>query len=55
MNKDSYIFTQLCQFLPRDYFEYLVKKYQGNIRDFINGINTNDNSQIDSFGMLKLF
>ncbi|MDH8701418.1 hypothetical protein M2138_000760 [Dysgonomonadaceae bacterium PH5-43] len=30
MNKGTYIFTQLCQFLPRDYFEYLVKKYQGN-------------------------
>ncbi len=30
MNKNSYVFTQLCQFLPRDYFEYLVKKYQGN-------------------------
>lgn len=30
MNKESYIFTQLCQFLPRDYFEYLVRKYQGN-------------------------
>jgi hypothetical protein len=32
MNKNSYIFTQLCQFLPRDYFEYLVRKYQGNHR-----------------------
>ena len=30
MNKDSYIFAQLCQFLPRDYFEYLVRKFQGN-------------------------
>lgn len=32
MNKNSYIFTQVCQFLPRDYFEYLVRKYQGNHR-----------------------
>ena len=30
MNRGNYIFTQLCQFLPRDYFEYLVSKYQGN-------------------------
>ena len=30
MNHGQYIFTQLIQFLPRDYFEYLVKKYQGN-------------------------
>lgn len=30
MNRGYYIFTQLCQFLPRDYFEYLVSKYQGN-------------------------
>lgn len=30
MNKDSYVFTQLCQFLPQDYFEYLVRKFQGN-------------------------
>lgn len=30
MNKGNYLFTQLCQFLPRDYFEYLVGKYQGN-------------------------
>lgn len=30
MNRNSYIFTQLCQFLPRDYFEYLVKRFQGN-------------------------
>lgn len=30
MNSGNYIFSQLCQFLPRDYFEYLVSKYQGN-------------------------
>ena len=30
MNHGQYIFKQLLQFLPRDYFEYLVKKYQGN-------------------------
>lgn len=30
MNSGNYIFTQLCQFLPRDYFEYLVAKYDGN-------------------------
>lgn len=30
MNSGKYIFTQLCQFLPRDYFEYLVGRYQGN-------------------------
>lgn len=30
MNRGNYIFTQICQFLPRDYFEYLVGKYQGN-------------------------
>lgn len=30
MNNGTYIFKQLCQFLPRDYFEYLVKFYDGN-------------------------
>ncbi len=30
MNAGSYIFRQLCQFLPKDYFEYLVDRYEGN-------------------------
>lgn len=30
MNSGTYIFKQLCQFLPRDYFEFLVDKYNGN-------------------------
>jgi hypothetical protein len=30
MNRGTYIFKQLCQFLPEDYFEYLVNKYDGN-------------------------
>ncbi|WP_320053094.1 IS4 family transposase [uncultured Acetobacteroides sp.] len=30
MNSGTYIFKQLCQFLPEDYFEYLVNKYDGN-------------------------
>lgn len=30
MNSGTYIFKQLCQFLPHDYFEYLVDKYDGN-------------------------
>ena len=30
MNRGLYIFKQLCQFLPKDYFEYLVQKYDGN-------------------------
>ena len=30
MNSGTYIFQQLCQFLPKDYFEYLVDKYDGN-------------------------
>lgn len=30
MNRGTYIFQQLCQFLPKDYFEYLVDKYDGN-------------------------
>lgn len=30
MNSGTYIFKQLCQFLPRDYFEFLVDKYDGN-------------------------
>ncbi len=30
MNNGSYIFKELCQFLPKDYFEYLVDKYNGN-------------------------
>lgn len=30
MNSGTYIFKQLSQFLPKDYFEYLVDKYDGN-------------------------
>jgi hypothetical protein len=30
MNSGTYIFKQLCQILPKDYFEYLVDKYDGN-------------------------
>jgi hypothetical protein len=30
MNAGSYVFSPLCQFLPKDYFEYLVDKYEGN-------------------------
>ncbi|MDL2239878.1 IS4 family transposase [Bacteroidales bacterium OttesenSCG-928-K22] len=30
MNNGIFIFKQLCQFLPKDYFEYLVNKYDGN-------------------------
>ena len=30
MNQGSYIFRQVVGFLPRDYFEWLVKKYEGN-------------------------
>lgn len=30
MPQIPYIFNQLVSFLPRDYFEYLVKKYNGN-------------------------
>ena len=31
MAQNAYIFNQLHSLLPRDYFEYLVKKHQGNI------------------------
>lgn len=30
MNQGRYVFTQLMDFLPRKYFEWLVKKYDGN-------------------------
>ena len=30
MNQGRYVFTQLIDFLPRKYFEWLVKKYDGN-------------------------
>lgn len=30
MNKGRFIFSQLCDFLPVDYFKWLVKKYEGN-------------------------
>ena len=30
MNSGRYIFSQLCDFLPVDYFKWLVKKYEGN-------------------------
>lgn len=30
MNQGRYVFAQLADFLPRKYFEWLVKKYEGN-------------------------
>lgn len=30
MNKGRYVFTQICDFIPRDQFEWFVKKYEGN-------------------------
>ena len=30
MSQNAYIFNQLCSLLPRDHFEYLVKKYNAN-------------------------
>ena len=30
MSQIPYLFNQLCMFLDRDYFDYLVKKYNGN-------------------------
>ena len=30
MNQGRFVFTQLIEFLPRKYFEWLVKKYEGN-------------------------
>lgn len=30
MNKGQYVFTQLCSFLPKAQFDWLVKKYDGN-------------------------
>ena len=30
MNNGTFIFKQISQFLPKDYFEYLVDKYDGN-------------------------
>ncbi len=30
MNKGKYVFSQLCDFLPHDYFKWLVKKYNGD-------------------------
>ena len=30
MNQGRYVFSQLCDFLPVDYFKWLVKKYEGN-------------------------
>lgn len=30
MSQIPYLFNQLCMFLDRDYFEFLVKKYSGN-------------------------
>ena len=30
MNSGTYILKQISQFLPKDYFEYLVGQYDGN-------------------------
>ena len=30
MNKDKYVFAQLVEFLDRNHFNYLVRKYQGD-------------------------
>jgi len=29
MNQGQYFFSQICDFLPRDQFEWFVKKYEG--------------------------
>jgi len=36
MNQGRFIFTQICDFIPRDKFEWFVKKYEGNkyVRSF---------------------
>lgn len=28
--KGEYVFTQICRFLPREEFKYIIKKYKGN-------------------------
>ena len=30
MNKDKYVFAQLVQFMDRNHFNYLVRKYDGD-------------------------
>ena len=30
MVQKQYVFNQLMQFIPKDYFEWLVRKYRGN-------------------------
>lgn len=30
MNQGQYVFTQLCNFLPKNQFDWFVKKYEGN-------------------------
>lgn len=30
MNQGQYVFTQLCHFLPKNQFDWFVKKYEGN-------------------------
>lgn len=30
MNQGQYVFTQLCSFLPKNQFDWFVKKYEGN-------------------------
>lgn len=30
MNQGRYVFSQLCDYLPKDHFKWLVKKYEGN-------------------------
>ena len=30
MNQGKYIFSQICDFLPKNQFDWFVKKYQGN-------------------------
>ena len=30
MNQGTYIFSQICDFLPKAKFDWFVKKYQGN-------------------------
>ncbi len=44
MNQGKYIFSQICDFLPKNQFDWFVKKYQGNLIAH----NDNDNTNLDA-------
>jgi len=51
MNQGRYVFAQLVDFLPRKYFEWLVKKYEGN--KYVKSFTCRNHLMVLLFGQLS--